>query len=125
MRIKILILLMLAMPFCLAGDTGMNYYTTTQHNQTITSPNQTYQLAFIMDDVGTMASTPAVADIDGDGVNESIWPEYSGRFYVWNWTGLAKGSRESKRDLWNNWRSYTSDIRRSTRLWNKAHSRST
>lgn len=89
-----MILTILVIPLVIAGQSGMNYYSTSNRNISIV-PNQTYKFKFMMDDIGTMTSTPAIADIDGDGINELLIPEYSGKMRVWNWSGMIRGQRES------------------------------
>lgn len=95
MRLKMILLLLLIMPFAIAGESGMNYYSTSQNNITVTEFNQTYDIKFMMDDIGTIQNLPIIIDINGDGINELVIPEYSGKMRIWNWTGLKKGVRES------------------------------
>ena len=86
---------MLIVPLVIAGQSGINYYSTSHNNISITSLNQSYDVKFLMDDFGTLANLPVIIDLDGDGTNELVYAEYSGRLRVWNWTGLIKGIRES------------------------------
>ena len=92
---KILFVLLLLAPIVVAGQSGMNYYQTSQNNITVTEMNQTYDVKFLMDDIGNLNNQPVIDDIDGDGTNELLYAEISGRLRVWNWSGLITGRRES------------------------------
>lgn len=100
MRIKLFLILasIFLISFALASQIGMNYYTTS--NNYLEFPdgatNQTYKYKFMMDDIGTIMNTPAIADIDNDGVNELIVPEYSGLIRIYNWTGIKTGVEEAR-----------------------------
>jgi len=91
---QLFLALILSLSLVSAMESGLNYYDSFENSLNIPSPNKTYQLAFLMDDIGTCANPPTIADIDNDGVNELIIPEYSGRLRVWNWTGMKMGLRE-------------------------------
>lgn len=80
-----------------ASQTGTNYYTTfNNHLDFSNGVNQTYQLKFILDDIGGFVNTPSFADIDDDGTKEIVFPDYSGYVYVFNWSGLKNGLAEAK-----------------------------
>ena len=79
-----------------ALKSGINYYSTESYDYTTqTGYGLIYQLGFVMDDIGTSMNTPAIADIDNDGVNEMIHADYYGKLQVWNWSGMKMGLYES------------------------------
>ena len=83
--------------FTLASQIGMNYYTTSNNYLDLSAGvNKTFQFKFILDDMGAFVSQPVVADIDNDGTQEIIFPEYSGFIQIWNWTGMKTGKYEAR-----------------------------
>jgi len=77
-----------------AMQSGLNYYDTFENYLTIPTPDKTYALDFVMDDIGTIPNDVLIMDIDNDSITEMVIPEYSGRLRIWTWDGMKNGTRE-------------------------------
>ncbi len=79
------------------ANIGLNYYETfniyieKEGNVSLKS----YQPKFLIDDFGSLASIPFIEDIDNDSAPELGIPDYSGKFTIFNWSGIKQGLRES------------------------------
>lgn len=55
-----------------------------------------YDYLFQGDDLGSLASSCGVIDLDNDGTNEMVCPDYNGYMRVYNWSGISNGRIEGK-----------------------------